>query len=80
MSKSKMADLCCVCAVDVSCGTKKAKRKLLNGRTATRAREVLNELLLEEHDLLMDNLSHFKSEKVFICLGGITNHIRTSEK
>ena len=33
-----------MCSSDVSSGTKKAKRRLLNGRTAAGAKETLNEL------------------------------------
>ena len=61
-----MAEVCCLCSSDVSSGTKKAKRRLLNGRAAAGAKETLNELLLE-NNLTVDSLPHFKEENACIC-------------
>ena len=40
---------CCLCDSEISSGTSKFKRKLLNGRAAVKVREALKGLLLEGH-------------------------------
>ena len=48
-----MDALCCihVCEADISSGSNKVKRKLLNARAGLQAREVLNDLFIESHGI-----------------------------
>ena len=44
-----MDALCCICEADISSGSNKVKRKLLNARAGLQTREVLNDLFIESH-------------------------------
>ena len=47
-----MDALCCICEADISSGSNKVKRKLLNSRAGLQAREVpLNGLFIESHGI-----------------------------
>ena len=50
----------CLCDSDISCGTSKVKRKLLSGRAAIKAREVVEGLLLEGHGVGIDDIPILK--------------------
>ena len=46
-----MDALCCICEADISSGSKKVKRKLLNARAGLQTREVLNDIFIESHGI-----------------------------
>ena len=62
-----MAENCCLCNADIKSGTNKVKRKLLNGKSAVKATEVLENLLLEGYDLSIESIPKLTGEKVYIC-------------
>ena len=46
-----MDALCCICEADISSGSNKVKRKLLNARAGLQTREVMNDLFIESHGI-----------------------------
>ena len=59
-----MDALCCICEADISSGSNKVKRKLLNARAEFQAREGLNDLLIESHGKTITTFQGAKCSKV----------------